>query len=122
LFQRLIFEQNTFKNRTMTEEPNKQNLLEKADQTLFGFILGLILPMLMFFAYKEIKFDYLSWNEYIVSARDLAVLPSFIKVCVFINLPIFFLFNLLKKFLLCKGIFIASILYIAAMFIVKYLV
>ena len=85
----------------MTEEPNKQNLLEKADQTLFGFILGLILPMLMFFAYREIKFDYLTWNEYIVSARDLAVLPSFIKVCVFINLPMFFLFNLLKRFLLC---------------------
>ncbi|HOY41830.1 MAG TPA: hypothetical protein PLX60_08205 [Chitinophagales bacterium] len=106
----------------MSTESTNQSMLEKADQTLFGFILGLVLPMLMFFAYREIKFDYLPWNEYIASARDLSVLPSFIKVCVFINLPVFFLFNLLKKFLLCKGIFIASILYIAAMFIVKYVV
>ena len=104
----------------MNEEQQTQSFLDKADQTLFGFILGLILPMLMFFAYREMKFDYLSWDQYIASARDLAVLPSFIKVCVFINLPVFFLFNLLKKFLLCKGIFIASILYIVAMFVVKY--
>ena len=121
MFQRLIFETNTFKNRRMNQEPVNQTILEKADQTLFGFLLGLVLPMFMFFAYREIKFDYLPWNEYIISARDLAVLPSFIKVCVFINLPVFFLFNLLKKFLLCKGIFFASLIYIIAMFAIKYL-
>ena len=105
----------------MSQEPVNSSFLEKADQTLFGFLLGLVLPMLMFFLYREIKFDYLSWEQYIASAKDLSVLPSFIKVCVFINLPVFFLFNLLKKFLMCKGIFIASIIYIAAMFGIKYL-
>lgn len=105
----------------MNQEPVNQTMLEKADHTLFGFLLGLVLPMFMFFVYRELKFDYLSWDEYISSAKDLSVLPSFIKVCVFINLPVFFLFNLLKKFMLCKGIFIASIIYIAAMFGIKYL-
>lgn len=104
----------------MNNQPTNQKFFDKIDQTLIGFILGLILPMLMFFVYREIKFDYLSWNEYVASARDYAVLPSFIKVCVFINLPFFFLFNLIKKFNLCKGIFIASILYIAAMLLIKY--
>lgn len=104
----------------MYQEQPKQSFLDKIDTTLIGFIMGLILPMLMFFIYREIKFSYLSWDEYIASARVLAVLPSFIKVCVFINLPVFFLFNLIKKFNLCKGIFIASILYIVAMFAVKY--
>lgn len=105
----------------MNSTPSSQSFLDKADQTLFGFILGLILPMLMFFFYREIKFSYLSWDQYITSAKDLAVLPSFIKVCVFINLPVFFLFNLLKRFLLCKGMFIASLLYIIAMFGIKYI-
>lgn len=105
----------------MNNETTTQTFLDKIDQTLIGFVIGLILPMFMFVIYKEIKFDYLPWNEYVAGARNLAVLPSFIKVCVFINLPFFFLFNLIKKFNLCKGIFFASILYIVAMFAIKYL-
>lgn len=105
----------------MNNQAPKNTFLDKADQTLFGFILGMLLPMLMFFLYREIKFSYLSWDQYIAGAKDLSVLPSFIKVCVFINLPVFFLFNLWKKFSLCKGIFIASIFYIVLMFGVKYI-
>lgn len=105
----------------MNQDTESSSFLDRADQTLFGFILGLILPMFMFFLYREIKFSYLPWDQYIASAKDLSVLPSFIKVCVFINLPVFFLFNLIKKFLLCKGIFIASMIYIVAMFAIKYL-
>ncbi|HNA39521.1 MAG TPA: hypothetical protein PLR84_08430 [Chitinophagales bacterium] len=95
--------------------------LDKLDTTLNGFILGMVLPMIMFVIYREIKFSYLPWDQYVASVKDLSVLPSFIKVCVFINLPFFFLFNLLKKFSLCMGIFVASLLYIIAMFSVKYL-
>ena len=91
------------------------------DNTMVGFIAGLILPIGMFVIYHQLKFNYLPWDEYVNSARDLAVLPSFIKVCVFINLPFFFLFNLMKKFNLCKGIFIASILYIIAMLVIKFI-
>jgi len=105
----------------MNQNTSTNSLLDKADQTLFGFLLGMVLPMLMFFLYHEIKFSYLSWNQYVASAKDLSVLPSFIRVCVFINLPVFFLFNLLKRFQLCKGLFIASIIYIALMFAVKYI-
>jgi hypothetical protein len=106
----------------MQTDSSPKNTLEKADQTIVGFILGLILPMLMFVLYYKIKFTGYTWDEYIKGARDLAVLPSFIKVSVFINLPFFFLFNLLKKFNLCKGIFFASLLYIAAMLVLKYMV
>ncbi|MEN9447941.1 MAG: hypothetical protein RJA25_1231 [Bacteroidota bacterium] len=101
--------------------PKNQSFLDKADQTLFGFILGMVLPMFMFFLYKEFKFSSYTWEQYVNGAKDLSVLPSFIKVSVFINLPVFFLFNLWKKFSLCKGIFIASVIYIALMFGVKYL-
>lgn len=95
--------------------------LGKADTTLYGFFVGLILPMLMFVLYYQVKFSYLSWDAYVAGAKDFSVLPSFIKVSVFINLPAFFLFNLLQRFNLCKGIFFASLLYIAAMLSIKYL-
>lgn len=94
--------------------------LTKIDTVLTGFFLGLILPMLMFVVYYEARFSYLNWDDYIKGAKDLSVLPSFIKVCVFINLPFFFLFNLFRKFNICLGLFIASLIYILAMIGIKY--
>ncbi|MFN8283496.1 MAG: hypothetical protein U0U67_09800 [Chitinophagales bacterium] len=104
----------------MNNEIPQQKFLDKIDQTIIGFVLGLILPMLMFVIYYKLRFNYMSWNEYVSSVKQFAILPSIIKVCVFINLPFFFLFNLVQKFNLCKGIFISSMLYIIAMFVIKY--
>jgi hypothetical protein len=104
----------------MNNEIPKQNILDKIDTTMIGFILGLILPMFMFAIYYKAKFDYMTWNAYVEGAKQLSVLPSFIRICVFINLPFFFLFNLVQKFNLCKGIFFASLLYIIAMIVVKF--
>lgn len=105
----------------MNNEIPQQKFLDKIDQTIIGFVLGLILPMIMFVIYYQLKFNYMSWNEYVSSVKQFAILPSIIKVCVFINLPFFFLFNLIQKFNLCKGIFIASILYIIAMLTIKFI-
>lgn len=105
----------------MNTESSLKGFLDKMDQTIIGFVIGLILPMFMFVLYYLVKFDNYTWDEYVKGARDLAVLPSFIKVSVFINLPFFFLFNLMKKFNLCKGIFFASLLYIAGMLFIKFL-
>ena len=97
-----------------------QKFIDKIDQTIIGFVLGLIIPMLMFVLYYEVKYTSYTWKEYVDGAKQLSTLPSFIKISVFANLPVFFLFNLIHKFNLCKGIFIASMLYIIAMFVVKY--
>ncbi len=107
----------------MNQEKINKSFFEKLDTSIVGFILGLIIPMFMLvllylFKFKSYNYD---WNSYIENVKQLSVLPSFIRNCVFLNLPFFFLFNLLKKFNICKGIFIASILYIAAMFVVKYI-
>ncbi len=104
----------------MNNIQKNQSFLNRIDNTLIGFILGLILPMVMFVIYYQVKFNYMDWNEYVNNVKQISVLPSIIKVSVFINLPFFFLFNLIQKFNLCKGIFIASMIYIITMFIVKY--
>ena len=104
-----------------TNQPT-QKFLDKIDTTLIGFILGLILPMIMLvmlylFKFKGLNYD---WNSFIGNVKQYTNLPAFIRNCVFLNLPFFFLFNLLQKFNLCKGIFFASLLYIIAMLVVKY--
>lgn len=106
----------------MNKTISSQKFLDKIDNTLLGFILGLIIPMIMLVMLYLFKFkalDY-SWDTYIGSVKQLSTLPAFIRNCVFLNLPFFFLFNLMQKFNLCKGIFLASLLYIIAMLLVKY--
>ncbi len=98
-----------------------QAFLDKMNKTMVGFFAGLMLPMFMFVLYYAFKFSYLTWDQYIAGARELSVLPSFIKVCVFINLPFFFFFNLFKKFNFCLGIFISSMLYVVAMLVIKFI-
>jgi len=104
-------------------EIQRESFLDKIDTTLIGFILGLIIPMLMLVLLYVFKFKseyHYTWDTYINSVKQLSTLPSFIRNCVFLNLPFFFLFNLLKRFNLCKGIFIASVLYLIAMLVVRY--
>lgn len=100
----------------------KENFLDKIDTTLVGFIIGLIVPMFMLVLLYLFKFQSMgfSWEKYVSNVSQLSTLPSFIRNCVFLNLPVFFLFNLFGKFNLCKGIFIASLLYLTAMLIVRY--
>lgn len=100
----------------------KNSFLDKIDTTLIGFIIGLIVPMFMLILLYLFKFQSMgySWEKYVANVSQLSTLPSFIRNCVFLNLPVFFLFNLLGRFNLCKGIFIASLIYIAAMLIVRF--
>lgn len=106
----------------MNNQTENKSILEKIDTTLVGFIAGLIIPMVMLVMLYLFKFKHLGydWNAFISNVKQLSILPTFIRNCVFLNLPFFFLFNLLKKFNFCKGIFIASVLYIIAMLIVRY--
>lgn len=104
----------------MSNETPHQNFLDKIDTTLIGFILGLILPLIMYELYHQIKYSDATWEQYVNVTKNMMILPSIIKVCVFINLPFFMLFNILKKFNICKGLGIASLLYIIAMLVIKF--
>lgn len=109
----------------MSNETPHQNFLDKIDTTLIGFILGLILPMvmLMLLYHFNHRYGYKDWNDYVFALtndKTFSQLPTLIWNCVFLNLPFFMLFNLIKKFNLCIGIFIASTLYIAAMLVIKF--
>lgn len=107
----------------MNNKIETKSFLQKTDTELIGFIAGLIIPMFMLAILYLLKFKGLGydWNGFIGNVKQPSILPTFIRNCVFLNLPFFFIFNLLKLFNVCKGIFIASLLYIVAMLVVRYI-
>jgi hypothetical protein len=88
--------------------------------TFNGFMLGLIVPWIVFIGLYLMKYEHLPFNEYFHRSMSYSSLPVIIKFCVFGNLPFFLLFNFMKRFEFCMGIFAATILYIIPMFLVRY--
>ena len=93
--------------------------LTRIDNKLAGFLIGAILPVIVFFIYHQVKFSHFSVHDFFRIITRTDVYGSFIKVfLVFGNVPAFFIFNFFRKFNTCIGLFIASILYILSIFII----
>lgn len=90
-------------------------------QAFNGFMFGLIVPWIVFIGLYLMKYQHITFNQYYHQSFSYSSLPVIIKFCVFGNLPFFLLFNFLKRFEFCMGIFLATLLYILVMFVVRYL-
>ncbi len=89
-------------------------------QSFNGFMFGLIVPWIVFIGLYLIRYPDMSFHEYFHRSMSYNSLPIIIKFCVFGNLPFFLLFNVLKRFDFCMGIFGATILYILVMLAVRF--
>lgn len=90
-------------------------------QSFNGFMLGLIVPWIVFIGLYLMKYDdVMGFSEYFHRSFSYSSLPSIIKFCVFGNLPFFLLFNFMKRFEFCMGIFAATLLYIIPMLIFRF--
>ncbi len=87
----------------------------KIDKTIIGFFIGVLIPILAFVLLYIFKYNYYSIEKYIEFASYPINLLRLLKICVFAQLPFFFVGNMLQMFRFCKGIFIASLIYIAIM-------
>ena len=101
---------------------SQQTFLAKTDKIIYGFILGLILPLIMFYVYYALKYNQIPWEDYVTQVKDISVLPKIIRICTFVNLPVLLAFNFTKQFNICIGLFAASFIYITFMFLVRYVV
>ncbi len=100
---------------------SQQTFLAKTDKFIYGFILGLILPLIMFYCYYAFKYNQIPWNDYITQVKDISVLPKIIRMCTFVNLPVLLAFNFTKQFNTFIGLFAASIIYITIMILVRFI-
>jgi hypothetical protein len=85
-------------------------------------MLGLIMPWVVFFGLYIFKYDFMSFHDYFHQSMTYSSLPVIIKFCVFGNLPFFLLFNFMKRFEFCTGIFVSTILYLIIMLTVRYVI
>lgn len=100
---------------------SKPTLFDKLDKIPVGFVIGIIVPILTFVVYYKTLYSSFEFSDFLAHIRSRHTAAAFIKVSVFGNLPLFLIFNMMKRFLLCYGIFFASILYILAIFYLKFL-
>lgn len=91
------------------------------DKPIFnGIMLGIIVPALVFFLWYYMQYSSNSFESFMQRALSKAYLPSTIRFCVFANMPLFLLFNILKRFEVCIGIFISTIVFIAIMLLYRF--
>lgn len=81
------------------------------DNVGIGFLIGFIVPVIVFFVVYLIGKSEISVSEYIKSLKQLNVLVKLGSLCVFLNSAIFMGFIKLKFEKTARGILGATILY-----------
>lgn len=99
----------------------KLTFWDKVDIPVVGFVIGVIVPFVTYLIIYNIQFNHLPFKDFYEISLMKNTAPTLLRTMVFPNLPIFLIFNIFKKFLICRGIFIATILFIGAMLMIKYL-
>lgn len=88
-----------------------------ADKTVWGIVVGLVIPVVMLFVLYNLNTSDSTFAQF---ATSTVVLSTMLRACIFANLILIFIFNVLKMFLFCRGIFFSSILYVLLMFYLKF--
>jgi hypothetical protein len=99
----------------------KPGWLDRLDVSAIGFAVGILVPLLTFLALYFIHFDYIPFGQYVSLSMASETIQIILRAMVVANLPIFLLFNILKRFLFCRGIFYASMIYILVLFYLNFL-
>ncbi|MCO5233504.1 MAG: hypothetical protein LC105_00085 [Chitinophagales bacterium] len=100
---------------------NELKFWHKLDNAFFGFLIGFLIPLLMFFIIYFNQYSHYDFSHFLKISTMKHTAPSILKTMVFPNMIVFLIGNMTKFFLFCKGIFYASFLIIVAMLLIKYL-
>jgi len=91
------------------------------NQFITGFMAGLLLPVIAFFAIYIFSKSGMSVNAFIERIISRNILTHVISLCVFLNLIIFLIFNRFDKLKSAKGVLGVTILWALAVFAIKIL-
>ncbi len=104
-----------------SEEKRTISFRDKIDIPIVGFVIGLLVPLITYFVIYITQYKHLDFGYFIEISTMKNTAPILLRTMVFPNLPLFLIANIFKKFLICRGIFISSMLIILAMLIIKFL-
>lgn len=91
------------------------------DQILIGLLIGLILPVIIFFITYKVKYDDLEFMVYLQQIWQMKILLKILSLCVFPNLGVFLLFLRIKYERAARGVVMATFMYAFLVLIAKLL-
>lgn len=94
-----------------------EQLKFSADKTVWGIVVGLVIPVVILFVLYLLNDND---NSFIEFATSISILKELLRACIFANLILIFIFNVLKMFLFCRGVFFSSLPYVLLMFYLKF--
>ncbi|MFA9390413.1 MAG: hypothetical protein ACERKD_11415 [Prolixibacteraceae bacterium] len=91
------------------------------DKILIGLVLGILFPIITFYLYYLVKFDHLSFGEFIKGLHEYRLLFRIMSLCVLSNLPLFYLFIQFKYLNSSRGIVLACFIFAFAVMAYRFL-
>ena len=97
------------------------NLSRRWNKFWVGFVLGVFLPMLIFFSIYLIGYSKSPFEEFIRQTRMMLVLPKIMSLCVIPNLAVFYFFLNKEFWYATRGVITATLLCTFAIIAIKFL-
>lgn len=90
-----------------------------ADRLLVGWVIGIVVPLVFFLAFYQMKYSEMQFMVYLRNVWDMKIFLKIISLCVFPNLGFFFLFYRKKYDMAARGVIMATFMYAFLVLIAK---
>ena len=89
------------------------------DRILTGWLLGTIVPLIIFLITYELKYSEMEFSVYLRNIWNMKLFLKIVSLCVFPNLGFFFIFYRLKYDMAARGVILATFMYTFLVLIAK---
>jgi hypothetical protein len=89
------------------------------DRILTGWVLGTIVPLIIFMITYEVKYNEMEFSVYLRNIWNMKLFLKILSLCVFPNLGFFFIFYRLKYDMAARGVIMATFMYAFLVLIAK---
>ena len=90
-----------------------------ADRLLVGWVIGIVVPLLFFLVFYQMKYSEMQFMVYLRNVWDMKIFLKIISLCVFPNLGFFFLFYRNKYDMAARGVIMATFMHAFLVLIAK---
>ena len=89
------------------------------DRILSGWLLGTIVPLVIFMITYEVKYSEIEFSIYLRNLWNMKLFLKILSLCVFPNLGFFMLFYRMKYDMAARGVIMATFMYTFMVLIAK---
>lgn len=99
----------------------RPNMIKKYNKPIFGLILGIVIPIAVFFLFYLIKYSGVEFMVFINSLMENNALIPVASLCVLPNLIPYFIFKKLDYWYAIKGIVFSVLIYTVIVLVLKFI-